>query len=444
MQFNHDFQFDSHSELLDDGRNPKQPSLQTIQEQTSWENKMIYDESNGIHSSPSFSSRLSATTSPSSNVDSSTFIPKLELKVTSPERVGEGVLNSHVKYRLDVKTTLRDYQRPEFNVMRRYSDFVWLREKLLEAYKGYLVPPLPEKTLLNRFSIEFMEYRRKELEKFLCRLSAHQVLSESPQIRLFLESENIETSIESKSVDSSGSTGVSSSGRFFSLIGSSIESISNNFTQQNEPDPWFDAKKNYILSLENQLNSLARIVNNLIKKRKESNQIWSELNSTSSLFCSVEADHDTVSSNSFRKLAEVATSIVALEEKRYTEETTFLEDAIRDYIRLIGAVKEMLSARTEKLVAYQNASKQVENKKEKLGRNKENSKLEKEIKEAEKRESETKQDFFNISNICKGELQRFEESKTQDFKYILVKFSQINVNFELQAADSWKNLLSLL
>jgi len=104
----------------------------------------------------------------------------------------------------------------------------------------------------------------------------------------------------------------------------------------------------------------------------------------------------------------------------------------------------MLSARTEKLVAYQNASKQVENKKEKLGRNKENSKVEKEIKEAEKRESETKQDFFNISNICKGELQRFEESKTQDFKYILVKFSQINVNFELQAADSWKNLLSLL
>ncbi len=61
-----------------------------------------------------------------------------------------------------------------------------LGEELKDKYKGYLIPPLPEKTVLStttsklallivwldRFNSEFMEFRRRELQKFLERLSS--------------------------------------------------------------------------------------------------------------------------------------------------------------------------------------------------------------------------------------------------------------------------------
>ncbi len=61
--------------------------------------------------------------------------------------------------------------------------------------------------------------------------------------------------------------------------------------------------------------------------------------------------------------------------------------------------------------------------------------------QAEKRMEETKEDFTNISNICKSELLRFEESKLQDIKNLLIKLTQININHDLLVIDQWKGLL---
>ena len=43
-----------------------------------------------------------------------------------------------------------EYQGPEKIVIRRYSDFVWLRDRLFEKYKGVFVPPLPEKSAVGK------------------------------------------------------------------------------------------------------------------------------------------------------------------------------------------------------------------------------------------------------------------------------------------------------
>lgn len=52
------------------------------------------------------------------------------------------------------------------------------------------------------------------------------------------------------------------SGGLLSFLGSM------NFSSQSEPDHWFDAKKNYINSLETQLSNLARTAGNIIRKKK--------------------------------------------------------------------------------------------------------------------------------------------------------------------------------
>lgn len=57
------------------------------------------------------------------------------------------------------QTNLPEYQGPEKIVIRRYSDFVWLRDRLSEKYKGIFIPPLPEKsTVGNEFTAFLLNY----------------------------------------------------------------------------------------------------------------------------------------------------------------------------------------------------------------------------------------------------------------------------------------------
>jgi len=325
--------------------------------------------------------------------------------------------------------------------VRRYKDFVWLREQLAENKKGCLIPPLPEKALFNRFNTEFIEYRRRELERFLHRVVGHPILSQSLEFITFLESTEPLVSKGSNKKQQKPSNS-----RILSFIGSSIETISTNFNAQSEPDQWFDAKRNYINSLENHLNTLAKSTNQTIKKRRELMQCYGEFGLASSLLASSEADQDQSISSSFNRLSDITTQITTLDEKLADDQTVFFEDSIRDYVRILGAVKEMLNARSEKLAIYQNMSKQLELKKEKFEKTKGNNsvKLEKDIEETEKRMEETRQEFNDISNTCKSELQQFETSKLQDIKNFLIKLTQININHDLLVIDQWKGFLQHL
>lgn len=51
-----------------------------------------------------------------------------------------------------LQTNLPEYQGPEKIVIRRYSDFVWLRDRLFEKFKGIFIPPIPEKSAVGKHS----------------------------------------------------------------------------------------------------------------------------------------------------------------------------------------------------------------------------------------------------------------------------------------------------
>jgi len=65
---------------------------------------------------------------------------------------------------------------------------LWLHKDLSERIKDILIPPIPEKGLINRFSPEFVEYRRKELERFMKRIICHPTLKDDETLNLFLGS----------------------------------------------------------------------------------------------------------------------------------------------------------------------------------------------------------------------------------------------------------------
>eukprot|EP00970_Alexandrium_tamarense_P000757 scaffold85_cov145-Alexandrium_tamarense.AAC.61 len=62
---------------------------------------------------------------------------------------------------------LQNNQSPS-SVLRRYSDFLWLYERLQKERAGSIVPPIPEKQAVSRFSPEFVEERRGGESSLVC------------------------------------------------------------------------------------------------------------------------------------------------------------------------------------------------------------------------------------------------------------------------------------
>jgi hypothetical protein len=110
----------------------------------------------------------------------------------------------------------------------------------------------------------------------LNRIASHEVLSLSSDLQTFFEMENAEgisvkQAVKKDKQPTPKEEGGSGSGgnRLLSFLGSSIESISSmTVTNQADPDQWFDAKKNYINSLETQMNALIKAADNMLRKEK--------------------------------------------------------------------------------------------------------------------------------------------------------------------------------
>lgn len=88
------------------------------------------------------------------------------------------------------QTTRIEFEKPDYVVRRRYSDFEWLRQQLALVYPTHIVPPLPEKHSLfeqiDRYDREFIMCRMQLLHRFLNRVADHPVLSCDKKYKAFL------------------------------------------------------------------------------------------------------------------------------------------------------------------------------------------------------------------------------------------------------------------
>ena len=89
----------------------------------------------------------------------------------------------HTTYRLT--TTLKKTSTTS-TCRKRFSHFIALRAAMVEAKPGLVIPPLPEKSVMNRFESDFVEDRRLMLEVFLNRVVNHPVAVMLPALAQFL------------------------------------------------------------------------------------------------------------------------------------------------------------------------------------------------------------------------------------------------------------------
>lgn len=90
-----------------------------------------------------------------------------------------------------VYAIITNIKEQRFKVNRRFRDLEWLNDILRDRYKGFSIPPLPEKTIFHNSDAKFLEIRRKEIEQYLEMLARHPVLKESLPFKLFLQCSDV-------------------------------------------------------------------------------------------------------------------------------------------------------------------------------------------------------------------------------------------------------------
>ncbi|XP_078377973.1 uncharacterized protein LOC144661139 isoform X2 [Oculina patagonica] len=112
----------------------------------------------------------------------------LEIEVKNPRTHIENEKAQYTDYEIELKTNHPAFPLFHSRVRRRYSEFVWLRNKLGidDMVMGH-APRLPRKQLIGRFKDSFLQQRQQGLERFINRLASINMFANNPAMLIFLQ-----------------------------------------------------------------------------------------------------------------------------------------------------------------------------------------------------------------------------------------------------------------
>lgn len=81
----------------------------------------------------------------------------IKIAISESTKVGEG-MSSYVAYRIVTRTNMPMFKTNNMAVLRRFSDFLGLHNKLTDKYlrNGRLIPPAPQKNMLGKLDKLFI------------------------------------------------------------------------------------------------------------------------------------------------------------------------------------------------------------------------------------------------------------------------------------------------
>jgi len=138
-------------------------------------------------------------------------------------------------------------------------------------------------------------------------------------------------------------------------------------------------------------------------------------------------------------------------EQVYTQQVnsdfTHLAELLKDYISLIGAVKEVFHQRIKVYQTWQHSQQQLTKKREAkakfelAGRSDKVAQANEEVQEWEAKVSRGQEEFENISKTVKQEMEKFEVNRVNDFKVSLIKYMESLLETQQQLIKHWEAFL---
>ncbi|KAK8030114.1 hypothetical protein PG993_011405 [Apiospora rasikravindrae] len=387
-------------------------------------------------------SPIRTTNRPSISLEQAAAKPSFHISVGDPHKVGD-LTSSHIVYSVRTQTTSKGYKQPEFEVKRRYRDFLWLYTTMHGNNPGVVVPPPPEKQALNRFDTNFVESRRAALEKMCNKIAAHPTLQNDPDLKLFLESESFNVDIKHKERREpipGESKGV------FGSLGISVGS-SNKFVEQ---DDWFHDRRVYLDALENQLKALMKSMDTMVSQRKAMAEAAGDFSASLHALSTVELSHTL--SGPLDALSELQITIRDVYDRQAQQDVLTFGIIIDEYIRLIGSVKQAFGQRQKAFHSWHSAESELQKRKatqDKLlrqGKSQQDrlNQVSAEVADAERKVHQARLLFDDMGRLMRAELDRFEREKVEDFKSAVETFLESAVEAQKELIEKWETFLMQL
>ena len=212
------------------------------------------------------------------------------------------------------------------NVKRRYGDFEWLRNIMLNLYPNTVIPPIPKKNFLPNYNEEFISKRIRLLNKFTNGISIHPLLKNS-QIFLDFLIINDEKEYNNKKSEYNKIQ----SPQYIKDYKTSTGEIDISL-DENKENNLFNIKEiclNHKSNLSNiikEYKELISLINNVSKQMKKISDLWLEYVKTCEKF---NEDQDTI--NSYLALNELMKSSSEIEKNKIS----IINAQIKEHFRYI-------------------------------------------------------------------------------------------------------------
>ncbi|XP_044508203.1 sorting nexin 1 [Mangifera indica] len=374
--------------------------------------------------------------------------PYLLVLVTDPVKLGNGV-QAYISYRVITKTNLPEYQGPEKIVIRRYSDFVWLRDRLFEKFKGIFIPPLPEKSAVEkfRFSAEFIEMRRQALDIFVNRIASHHELQQSEDLRTFLQAD--EETMERLRAQETGIFKKKPADlmQIFKDVQSKVSDVVLGKEKPvEESNPEYEKLKHYVFELENHLAEAQKHAYRLVKRHRELGQSLSDFGKAVKLLGACEGDS---LGKTFSELGVKSETLSIRLQKEAHQLLMNFEEPLKDYVRAVQSIKATIAERANAFrqqceLAETIKLKEINLDKLMLTRSDRVGEAEIEYKELKAESEEATRRFETIVRLMNEEIVRFQDQKTLDMGIAFHKFAKGQARLANNIADAWRSLLPKL
>ncbi|KAI0598843.1 vacuolar sorting protein [Biscogniauxia sp. FL1348] len=404
-----------------------------------------YDRPSGPRAPPPVQaaqpSPIRPTSQPSVSIEQAAK-PSFYITVGDPHKVGD-LTSSHIVYSVRTRTTSKGYKQPEFEVKRRYRDFLWLYNTMHGNNPGVVVPPPPEKQALNRFESNFVESRRAALEKMCNKIAAHPTLQRDPDLKLFLESESFNIDVKHKERREplpSESKGVW--GSFGLNVGGGSKFV--------EQDDWFHDRRVYLDALESQLKALMKSMDIMVNQRKAMAEAAADFSASLHALSTVELSPTL--SGPLDALSDLQITIRDVYDRQAQQDVLTFGITIDEYVRLIGSVKQAFGQRQKAFYSWHSAESELQKRKasqDKLlrqGRSQQDrlNQVGAEVADAERKVHQARLLFEDMGRLMRAELDRFEREKVEDFKSSVETFLESAVEAQKELIEKWETFLMQL
>ena len=400
-------------------------------------------------------------------------------------------MNKYTSYRVDCRPPIVNHNQEEpspnpnaiqdvflqnnpgqySSVLRRYSDFLWLYERLHKEKAGAIVPPLPEKQAVSRFSPEFVEDRRRALEQFLRRVILHPELYEANCLLTFLRADDVafqhaknvsksedEQRRNSGGPDNNNMAASMSGGGAFNMTPKNTAGIKKWFSEAkttfsgdlvtSPDDDLFDEIERYIEALAIQLKRVSNQASGLVRKSKE---IANGLFEFGLAFHQLGQSEGEELGAKLQLVGGTADTLSSMAAQQAEAELKRLEEPFRDYLKTIQAVKLALGRRHDKRVSYTALLHEIQTREGNLhrlrmtpGSEAKAYSTEMSLQRYQAAASVAQEEYAECSQRVLREVDRFKREKAEEMKMVVLRFIMLEIEVNRRAEEVWGELVPKL